>query len=312
VLAARLDVRRNSAFDVAAGVAPVLTLDEHFRSAPHLVEFVARRLYGGRVQVATRSPRTESKDCVTVVRVEGGRDDKGVVAAEVERVVAEVRDLHRAGETSVGVVTPFRAQADAIEEAVLAVFSADEVEALRLRVGTAHAFQGNERDVVVASLGLGPGAAAASWRFAQDPHLLAVFLTRARRRLTLLVSADPPAGGLMADYLAQVDAPPSRPRPAGELGPWARSVADGLRLAGLSVATAYPTGRHVLDVCVALDQRDVAVECEVHPDGPDAHVERHLALRRAGWEVVEAHRPPPGTPPTDPVVDLARTLTSPG
>jgi superfamily I DNA and/or RNA helicase len=56
VLAARLDVRRNSAFDLAAGACPVLVLDEHFRCNPHLVEFVARRLYDGKVEVATRSP----------------------------------------------------------------------------------------------------------------------------------------------------------------------------------------------------------------------------------------------------------------
>jgi hypothetical protein len=75
--AARLDVRRNSVFDVAAGVAPVTTLSEHFRSDPHLVEFVARRLYGGALQVATRTPTTEDVDCVTVVRLDGKRNAKG-------------------------------------------------------------------------------------------------------------------------------------------------------------------------------------------------------------------------------------------
>ncbi|HEV2087454.1 MAG TPA: hypothetical protein VGR21_03980, partial [Cryptosporangiaceae bacterium] len=28
--------------------------------------------------------------------------------------------------------------------------------------------------------------------------------------------------------------------------------------------------------------------CDFHPEGVDAHVDRHLALRRAGWYVVEA------------------------
>ena len=71
MLAGKLDVRRNSCFDVAASVAPVVTLDEHFRSDPHLVDFVATRIYGGRVHVATRSPRTTGRDCVDLVRVTG-------------------------------------------------------------------------------------------------------------------------------------------------------------------------------------------------------------------------------------------------
>ena len=71
LIAARLDVRRNSTFDVATGVSSVLTLGEHFRSNPHLVDWVARRLYGSELQVATRSPITEAKDCIEVEHTTG-------------------------------------------------------------------------------------------------------------------------------------------------------------------------------------------------------------------------------------------------
>jgi hypothetical protein len=288
LLAGRLDVRRNSAFDAAAAVAPVLTLDEHFRSDPHLVDFVAARLYGGAVKVATRAPSTQSKDCIDVVRLEGARDDAGVVAAEVDWCVGQLRELRRQGVRSVGVVTPFRAQADALEAAILGAFSADDLVALDVRVGTVHAFQGNERDLVIASLGVGPDVTANSWRFIEDPHLFAVFATRARRHLTVLASAEPPAGGLVADYLAQVDAPLGPPPPAGQPTAWVAAIAADLRSAGVPVTTSYPTGRHVIDLVA--DHADVAIECGVHPDGPDRHIEQHLELRAAGWTVLEAHR----------------------
>lgn len=118
-IAGRLDVRRNSAFDVAAGVAPALTLDEHFRSDPHLMQFVSRRLYDGTVRLATRSPMTEARDCVSVVRLDGVRDRDGVVVAEVDRTLRLLQEMRAQGTTSVGVVTPFRAQADALERAIL-------------------------------------------------------------------------------------------------------------------------------------------------------------------------------------------------
>ena len=289
LLVGRLDVRRNSTFDVAVGAAPATVLDEHFRSAPHLIDFVARRLYRGRLHVSTRSPASEDRDCIEVVRAQGERDGAGVVRSEVDEVVARLRAMARRGVRGVGVVTPVRAQADALEAAVLEGFSVDELEALDLRVGTVHAFQGNERDTVLVSMGIGRGDGPATWRFAEDPHLFAVLATRARRHLVLLLSADPPPGGLIADYLEQVDAPPGRSAPAGAPGPWVASVQQWLASAGVPALPHYPAGRHVVDVCAGDERRFVGLECTVHPHGPAAHVERHLALRRAGWELVDAY-----------------------
>jgi hypothetical protein len=289
VLAARLDVRRNSVFDVAAGVAAVTVLDEHFRSDPHLVELVARRLYVGRLEPATRTPVSTCRDCITVDRVDGGAEVDGVVHAEVLATMRHVRALHRQGAASVGILTPFRAQADALEAAVLAAFTADDLRAMDLRVGTVHGFQGNERDVIVLSLGVGEDGGR-RWSFVDDPHLFAVLATRARKRMIVVHSADPPAGGLSAAYLAQDDVLPASPDPVGEPSAWTGTVAAALADSGIAVRPSYPTGRHVLDLVLDDPHRAVAFECEVHPDGPDAHLERQLALERAGWDVLDAFR----------------------
>ena len=286
VLQARLDARRNSAFDVAASAAPVQDLDEHFRSAPHLIHFAAERLYDGRLHIATRSPRTESLDCIEVLRVDGHRNKAGVIEAEVARVLDELRRLVRAGTRSVGVITPFRAQADALEAAVLTTFTVDQLNQLDLRVGTVHAFQGNERDVVLASIGVGP-ADTGSWRFVQDSHLFAVLITRARRRMTVIISAEPPPGGMLSDYLAQADRPYRDQRPQ-DVSVWTTEVASELRLAGVEVVTGYRVGRHTLDICLPRERQPTAVECGVHPDGEAAHVARHLDLVQGGWRVLEA------------------------
>ncbi|HVF05800.1 MAG TPA: ATP-binding protein [Frankiaceae bacterium] len=305
LLSALLDVRRNSTFDVAAAVAPVLTLDEHHRSRPHLVDLVARRVYGGAFAVAHRSPLTEGVDCIHAERIEGRRNAVGAVPAEVERVVALLRERLAAGVPSVGVVTPFRPQSDALEAAVLAEFTADELQALNLRVGTVHAFQGNERDDVIVSLGIGPREKAASWRFVDDPHLFAVLTTRARTDLTLVYSADPPARGLVAAYLAQADTPPGRPRDGG-VSEWATALACELRRGGADIVTGYPAGRHVVDICWYGLDRPLALVTDVHPLGVDAHVERAEALVRIGWRVVEAFQRPMATPERVAVELLAR------
>lgn len=281
-----LDVRRNSVFDAAAAMAPASRLDEHHRCDPHLVDVVAERLYPGELTVATRSPLTEAHDCVHVERLDGVRDRAGVVRAVVDRVLTELHALHAAGERSVAVVSPFRAQAAAIEAQVLSTLPTTTVLELDLRVGTAHGMQGNERDVVICSMGVG-GADAGARRFAEDPHLLAVLLTRARRRLVLLLSYDPDPGSILAEYVARSDTPPGRPAPAGRLAPWVDDLGRELSRAGVDVAPAYPVGHHVVDLAARRGDTAVAVVAGVHPEGVEAHLDRHLALLRRGWQVIE-------------------------
>ncbi|CAN5325654.1 hypothetical protein BH23ACT9_BH23ACT9_07760 [soil metagenome] len=55
----------------------------------------------------------------------------------------------------------------------------------------------------------------------------------------------------------------------------------------------YAAGRHALDLCLADGeggQRFIGVETVMHPDGPHAHVRRHVELARNGWPVVTAPR----------------------
>ncbi len=201
-----------------------------------------------------------------------------------------------------------RAQADAMEEAVLASFSADDIEELDLRVGTVHAFQGNERDIVLASVGVGPEDGVRSWRFVEDSHLFTVFVTRARKRLVVLLSAVPPPGGLLAEYLAQADLPPGRPKPAAHVDEWPAGIAAGLESAGVSALPGYPTGRHVVDICVGDAQRHFAIECCVHAEGPTAHIDRHLSLCRLGWSFQEAYQSRWGSRRGELIVEIHRRL----
>ena len=253
-LRSKLDVRRNSIFDVAAATTSVIQLDEHFRSTAHLFSFVGRRLYDGRVKVATTTPANDHVDLITVDRRPAQRNKSKVVTAEVTRVLNRVAELHRQGATSVGIVSPFRAQADAIEKQALTRFSRDDIEALGLRVGTVHAFQGMERQIILVSLGIGTTEGPMTWRFADDRHLLAVMATRARGRVEWFVSADPPPGSLIGDYLDEQDRPPIPRRKVDTPPGWTNDVASMVlgssAAANVTVAAPYDVGHHALDLCV--------------------------------------------------------------
>lgn len=144
-------------------------LDEHFRSVPHLIEFSADRFYAGRITVATRHPANDTRDAIEVVRVTGGTVTDAVNAVEVDAVLATVRRLVADGMTGIAVLSPFRAQADALEAALVDAFPVAELARLGLRAGTVHAFQGSEAHTVVASLGLTDDDSPARIRFVADP-----------------------------------------------------------------------------------------------------------------------------------------------
>ena len=291
-LARLLDVRRNSLFDAAAGASPVTWLDEHFRSVPHIIAFSGRTFYDGNLRLMTQHPATETRDAIRVLAVQGNRDQTGVNQAEVATVIQEVRAAQQTGATSVGVITPFRAQADALEEAFLNEFSPEEIERLGLRTGTVHAFQGNERDIVIASLALSKGDLGTSLRFVEDPNLLNVLVTRARSQMIVVTSLEPGElpRGLLADYLRHAQHPPLPSQAAAPPVGWKGDLARELETYSVAVTAHYPVAGWHVDLSVGEGTGAIGVECAVHHSGPEAHIERHQALRRAGWRLTDCYQ----------------------
>ncbi len=288
-LADRVDVRRASAFDLAAAAAAPVWLDEHFRSVPHLIAFSVRRFYDRRLHLVTRHPSNERRDAIDVVHVEGSRDEAGVNTVEIDAVLALVEQLRGEGASSVGVVAPFRAQADALEEALLDVLPLEAIEQLGLRVGTVHALQGDERDVVIASWTLSEADDPRTRRFLEAPNLFNVLVTRARQRMVVVTSLRPDPGGLLGAYLGHAAEASALAGTDGEVSRWATSVADELaRATGRPVRTGYPVGRWRIDLVVGDGPDATAVACDVHPAGPDAHIARHRTLASAGWRTTDA------------------------
>ncbi len=287
-----LDDHTNSIFDVATAVAPVIALDEHFRSAPHIIGFSDREFYDSRLKLMTQHPRHESRDAIDVVHVVGDRGEHGAIAAEVEAVLLLTHQLVNAQRESVGIVSPFQAQADAIESAILEQFTLDQIERSRLRVGTVHGFQGTERDHVIISLGLGAHDTEAL-AFVEDPAVFNVMVTRARNHITLVSAIDAASAGsgLLGRYLRHEQAPPnSRPETVDGAG-WTTRLAQELSEHGAHrVITNYEVAGEHIDIVIGDSEHAFGIETETHPAGAERHIERRLALKRAGWEIVSLHR----------------------
>lgn len=282
-----LDPRRQSTYDAAANVAPTQFLDEHFRSAPHLIEFSSRQIYQNGLHVASRHPRNEAADHIDVRVVDGKRSSKNVNAVEVEECLRVADEFITKGWTSIGFVSPFRAQADALEEAILAKYRLDEIEHYGLRVGTVHSFQGDERRLMILSWAVDKSEGAGAWRFVNQKNLFNVMVTRARDHIVVVTSTPNPPG-LAGEYVRWSEPLEDLIGDVDVADPWVHQVASALEDAGAEVRTGYRTGRYIVDLVVGSGTHAIAVDCSPHHDGPAAHIDRALQLRRTGWHTADA------------------------
>ena len=287
----QLDETSMSLFDIAASAAPVLRLREHFRSSPHIIGFSNRRFYQDELQLMTQHPSREYRDAIHDRIVEFPHvDTQGVATGEVRAVVTLCRELVELGYRSVGVVAGFPAHAEALRDALAQEFVPVEMERLEFRCGTVASFQGIERDLVIVSPGLHAGNLHLLPRI-EEPTAFNVMVTRAVRDVWIVSSLRPTElpEGLLREYLEWSHAPPAPFPPQRPESGWRGDLAQELQATGdVRVVIDYPVGAHTLDLAVGNGVAAFGVETTLHPDGVDAHIERHLTMRRAGWELVDA------------------------
>jgi superfamily I DNA and/or RNA helicase len=177
-----------------ARVEAPLLLAEHYRCHPHIAAWFNEHFYQGRLEILTDVSQQQGGirglhwEQVRG-RTEPGHAGSAINQAEAEAVVAWVLD-HIGEEGTLGVVTPFTAQADLIDRLLRRALREHEYESRKITVGTAHRFQGGECDVVLFSTVLSNGAQprTATW-LQKESNLINVAVSRARR--ALIVSATP-------------------------------------------------------------------------------------------------------------------------
>ncbi len=185
----RLGFRRHSAFHAAERASGGgLLLDEHFRCHPQIAAFANERFYDGSLNVLTDTrgrPTLPGRAAILWSDVPGRAQRSGtswINRAEIDKILHSVRYLLDAlsDEATVGVVTPFKAQADMVQRRL---HGYDD----RVRVGTVHTFQGGERDVMIFSLVAGDDMRPGSIRWVQRQlNLWNVAITRARSHLIVI------------------------------------------------------------------------------------------------------------------------------
>ena len=321
----------NSLYDLAAGVAgadDIINLRDHHRSHADIIEFSNHAFYGDKLRVATRykslkRPRNREPGVIwqdvrgkTVRPSNGGAQN----AREASAVLEVLHDLLvvRNFQGTVGVVTPFRAQAQLMQE-LLAQHPelANLGPRAELLVDTVHRFQGDERDVMIFSPVISADAPPGAISFLRsNGNLFNVAITRARGLLHVVGDrAAASASGVdylakFADYVGQLTADaataaavaavatpslgsdyPAVSRPE-RVSNWERLFYRALHQAGLRPIPQFSVEQFDLDFAVVVGNRRLNIEV----DGERYHRSwtgelclrdqlRNQRLIELGWDV---------------------------
>ena len=302
--------RTHSLLDVVNGALPsqddVVLLDEHYRCLPQIIEFSNRSFYGQALRIMTRRPDTIGIKSVELRKVNGKRQKAGYNTEEADAIIAEINKIARAEakkapneKSSIGVLSPYRDQVNYLTRTLATKLKSRVLQDHDVTVGTAHTFQGDERDVMLLSFCADPTSHRSTLTFINNDNLFNVAITRARHRQVIFTALDPrnlPPDHLLAHYLSYaadcLDA--ELPEDVSTRGTmFDGDVADALRRAGYTVYVGYPVAGFAVDVVAQRGSRALAIACDGDPERPAAAVDGlsldsvggQAILERAGWRV---------------------------
>lgn len=167
--------------------APTTLLREHYRCHPKIIGFCNQRFYGGEL-IAMTTDDGDAK-ALRVVRTAKGNHARGHLnQREVDTIAREVM-AECADSGSVGIITPYRVQAEAINAALGSDIAS-----------TVHKYQGRECDTIIMSM-----VDNEPTSFSDDPNLLNVAISRAKKRLCVVMTgADIPPDSNLGQLVAYV------------------------------------------------------------------------------------------------------------
>ncbi|MFL6141288.1 MAG: AAA domain-containing protein [Labedaea sp.] len=291
-----------------------LLLDEHYRCHPDIIQFCNTQFYDNRLTVLTTVARTEDLARGLEWQDVDGRTERGPngnSAINEAEALAVIDWLLASGlrPDQVGVVTPFLAQANLIRKLLRqhggATFDG-------MRIGTAHTFQGGERDTMLFSTVIAPGAlpGTISW-LEGERNLINVAVSRAKQHLVVFGNRTElrraKANTLLA-LAAAATGQAARQDPSADDA--ARSLHAALVSVGLpAVLNGVDEGYRLAITLTTPGGDRINIEVEDYPNGdPRGRLQRQSSsrdnnVRRLGWQVL---RVPAWQIHLDPAAAIAR------
>jgi len=287
------DLYKASVRCLPGGRHEVIALQEHYRSHPLIIGFSNRHVYQRALKIRTDPANVTNLPLGSPIHglhisgrcIRGQFNSSWQNPPETEAVCNLVSQLRRSTETcsfSLGIVTPFRAQMNAIAERLQSLQLSDGIT-----VGTAHTFQGDERDIMIFSPVVAPGIGEGAARWVENPkNLINVAVTRARLALFVVADFDlcRRQSGILGDLVKYVDT----------VEKLRKTSSEELELFSLMVVQGWnPRVHHVerdieIDFVLTNEGKRLAIEVDgpQHKSTTEQDKARDTFLRGMGYDVL--------------------------
>lgn len=161
-----------SVMDVIPDVTQTM-LREHYRCHPRIIEFCNQKFYRGELIIMTADEGEE--DVLAVVKtVPGNHVRNHYSQRQIDVIRNEIVPKYVVNAEETGIIAPYRNQVEALERELEGIDAA-----------TVHKFQGKEKDTIIIST-----VDDEISDFADDPYLINVAVSRAKKKLILVVTGN--------------------------------------------------------------------------------------------------------------------------
>lgn len=170
---------------------PVTLLREHYRCHPKIIEFCNQKFYNGELVAITLD--NGEKDVISIIKtVKGNHAADHVNYRQIKAITKEILPNINVPPSDIGIIAPYNNQIRALKKAI---------NEPNIDISTVHKFQGREKDVIILStVDNKPN------EFTDDPKLMNVAISRAKKQLYLVVSGnEQPKNSIIYDLISYIE-----------------------------------------------------------------------------------------------------------
>lgn len=285
-----------------------------YRSVDSIAQYSNTTFYNGQLRVATESSHlktpTGTSTGIHWTNIDGDVKSAGgsgcFCTQEVEAVVELVGTILKDNrfQGSLGIVTPFRQQANRIQDAIYAYgLLFEDLDRVHFHVDTSHGFQGDEKDVMIFSLCAGQDMPKGSRAFLRETgNLFNVAVSRARAVMHVIGNKKW-AEHCGIKHIQNLARPIQRNNRQAEKGkwyphesPWEEILFNALVARGLNPIPQYPVSGRRLDMAL-VGEGNLSKKIDLEVDGDRYHrnrdgsrkkddIWRDIQLQGMGWIVM--------------------------
>ena len=161
-----------SILDIMPNVTQVM-LREHYRCHPKIINFCNQKFYRGELIIMTKDEG--EKDVLSVVKTAKGNHERSHYSQrQIDAIKNDIIPKYDLNPKETGIIAPYKNQVEALSREI------NDID-----IATVHKFQGKEKENIIIST-----VDDEISDFTDDPYLINVAVSRAKKRLLLVVTGN--------------------------------------------------------------------------------------------------------------------------